>query len=196
MSSVGVAESQVYFVFVLLTQISPPSTINDSSRAGQTMWLWQLIITLYSFAPLTLASRENTLVPINPDKIQNVLNVSTEALYKHANTLELFAKLDPDGNRAFGGLGHNLTVEYINNWFSQEGMLEYYGVNQVTFPAEYFEGTSILVIQGKTYQSSLFYYSPSTNGTLTAPLALVQNLGCNPVSTHPGLVVVFEFAVS
>ena len=94
----------------------------------------------------------------------------------------MFARLDPDGNRAFGGLGHNLTIEYISSWFSEEGMREYYRIERLKFVYEYIYGVSNLVVQNHTYNSTCFTYSPSTDGTLTAPLVLVKNLGCDPVS--------------
>ena len=172
------------------------------------MRLWQLIITLYSFVPASSldvlpnssgrgiflndpgdcialnGSRSPPLVPIDSNKLQSVLNVSPKALHTHAEELERFARLDPDGNRAFGGLGHNLTVEYIHKWFSEEVVTGYYGVKNHTFDYAYSAGISHLVVQGQTQDSSYFTYAPPTDGALIAPLVLVENLGCHLVSVQ------------
>lgn len=173
------------------------------------MRLQQLLLALYSFTSLRLVSsldillkgskrdifledtgnnspldspRSPLLEPIDSDKLQGVLNVSPETLHTHAEELQRFATLDPDGNRAFGGPGHNLTVEYIYDWFLQEGMKGYYEIERLTFEYEYSYGVSDVLILGQTRDSLYFTYSPPTNGTLTAPLVLVDNLGCDPVS--------------
>ncbi|KAF8416440.1 hypothetical protein EV426DRAFT_421870 [Tirmania nivea] len=146
------------------------------------MQLQQLVFSLLSVAsvalniPNVLAS-SGRLPPVESNKLRRAL--TRKALFNHANEFLKFSREDPDGNRAFGGVGHNLTVEYLYNTFKTGDMADYYTVEKQKFIHEYAYGTSKITVEGQTYQSSYFTYSPATDGDLTLPLGLAANLGCN-----------------
>ena len=100
-------------------------------------------------------------------------------LLRHAAKLQEFSDASPEHNRAFGGIGHKLTVDYIYDNFMK--MNEYYTVEKQEFSYEYSYGVSNFTAEGEFFESSYFTYSPSTNGPLTLELVNTDNLGCNQV---------------
>ena len=146
------------------------------------MQLQQLVYSLLSVASvaraLTVPAPSADRLPlVESNKLRRVL--TRTALLKHADKFLEFSKKDPDGNRGFGGVGHNLTVDYLYNTFRK--MADYYTVEKQMFIHEYSYGTSKVTIEGQAHESSYFTYSPSTDGDLKLPLGLTANLGCTPV---------------
>lgn len=150
------------------------------------MQLHHLVFSLLSVAsvaiavPAAVAPPASKLPLVESNKLRRVL--TRTALLKHADELLSFAQQDPDHNRAFGGLGHNLTVDYLYNAFKTKEMAPYYTVEKQAFVHEYSYGTSKVVVEGETIESSYFTYAPSTKGNITLPLGAAANLGCTPVS--------------
>ncbi|RPB21343.1 Zn-dependent exopeptidase [Terfezia boudieri ATCC MYA-4762] len=150
------------------------------------MQLQQLVFSLLSVASvaraltvLTTPTPSADRLPLaQSDKLRRVL--TRKALLKHANKFLKFSQTDPDGNRGFGGVGHNLTANYLYNTFSTGDMADYYTVEKQMFIHEYAYGTTKVIIEGQTHESSYFTYSPSTDGELKLPLGLAANLGCTP----------------
>ena len=150
------------------------------------MQLPQLVLSLLSIVPVVLAvpatapPNKGGLPLVESSKLRRVL--TRTALLKHADEFLKFSKKDPDGNRAFGGVGHKLTVDYLYNAFSKGDMAKYYTVQKQEFVHEYAYGTSKVVIEGDTHESSYFTYSPSTGDDLNLPLGAAANVGCEAVS--------------
>ena len=156
-----------------------------SHCSDDKMQLQQFVFSLLSVAsvvhaltvPTTPAPSAGRLPLVESNKLRRVL--TRKALLTHADELLKFSQEDPDGNRGFGGVGHNLTVDYLYKAFCD--MSDYYTVEKQMFIYEYAYGTSKVIIEGQTHESSYFTYSPSTDGDLKLPLGLTSNLGCNPV---------------
>lgn len=106
------------------------------------------------------------------------LTISSNNLLKHAKNLYKFAN-DNGGTRAFGSKGHNATVNYIKKLLDDT---KYYDTELQTFPYLFSEGTSKFSANGTDYATSWFTYGPA--GDVTAPIVVVNNLGCDLVSTN------------
>lgn len=139
-----------------------------------------------AFAAISIASptpnptRDLPLVQSN--QLRRVL--TRTALLGHAEKLESFGHADPQKNRGFGGVGHNLTVDYL---FDTLSALDYYDVWLQSFDLLYAAGDSKIVIEGTTYTSLYFTYAPSSDGPITAELVPVSSSGCEAVRT-PGFI--------
>ncbi|KAF8475833.1 hypothetical protein BDZ91DRAFT_195495 [Kalaharituber pfeilii] len=136
------------------------------------------LITLSSPLPTTLQppifdpSDPRPLVESN--KLRRVL--TRTALLRHAKYLERFALGDPQGNRGFGGIGHNATVNYIFNEISK--LSEYYDVSLQPFWERYSAATGTFKVDG---EEQVFYAargSPQVSG-LKAELGAAKGEGCN-----------------
>lgn len=79
------------------------------------------------------------------------------------------------GNRAFGGGGHNATVDYI---YKELKSLNYYNVVKQPFTEIFSEGTADLKVGEQTVESQIMTYTPG--GQATAPIVAVVSLGCTP----------------
>lgn len=145
------------------------------------MKLTSLVFALLSIASVTIAvpstdkDKENY---VQSNKLRRLLTRS--ALQKHAAKLQQFANQDPDKNRAFGGKGHQATVDWLYETFKKYP--DYYTVEKQEFVYEYAYGTSIFSAEGESYDSQYFTYSPSTNGLFEGELAATNNLGCEEVN--------------
>lgn len=135
-----------------------------------------------AFAAVSIASptpksiRDLPLVQSN--QLRRVLTRS--ALLGHAEKLESFAHADPQNNRGFGGVGHNLTVDYL---FDTLSAIDYYDVWLQKFELLYAAGDAKVQSEGATFTSLYFTYAPNSNGPITAELVPVANLGCELVRT-------------
>jgi hypothetical protein len=98
------------------------------------------------------------------------------ALKAHGQKFMGFAAAS-NGTRAFGTVGHNLTVDYIKTKLDKTG---YYNVELQHFVTLYSEGTSNFSALGTNYSTAWFTYGPA--GNVTAPVVPVDDLGCEPVS--------------
>lgn len=105
-----------------------------------------------------------------------------EKLLAGAQQLEDFAYASEERNRLIGSPGHNDTIYWIKD--TLEALDGYYNVSlQEFFTVAQLSGqiNSFTVNNATPTNGSylLFDYSPS--GDVTAPLAVVNNLGCNAV---------------
>jgi len=113
---------------------------------------------------------------VTSTKLQQELH--SHNLVKHAKQLVNFAKLS-NGTRAFGSLGHNATLSYIKGLLDETN---FYDTVYQTFPYFYSDGNATFSASGTNYSTSWFTYGPA--GDVTAPLVIVNNLGCEAVSVN------------
>lgn len=110
-------------------------------------------------------------------------DISSKKLLKGAQQLQDFAYSYPDRNRIMGGKAHNDTV----NWLKKElEATAYYDVTLQPFSNYVMLNGTInsFTVGGKNVNATLFEYSNSTTGLVTAPLVVVSNLGCE-ASDYP-----------
>lgn len=104
-------------------------------------------------------------------------DITSKKLLRGAQQLQDFAYSYPDRNRIMGGRAHNDTV----NWIKKElEATSYYDVTLQPF-SNYvmLNGTiNTFTVGGQPVNATLFEYSNSTAGLVTAPLVVVSNLGC------------------
>jgi Zn-dependent M28 family amino/carboxypeptidase len=104
-------------------------------------------------------------------------DITSKKLMRGAQQLQDFAYSYPARNRIMGGKAHNDTV----NWLKKElESTSYYDVTLQPF-SNYVQlnGTiNTFTVDGAAVEAVLFEYSNSTDGTVTAPLVAVSNLGC------------------
>ena len=101
--------------------------------------------------------------------------VKLNKILAHSHKLVEFSKLS-NGTRSFGSSGHNATTAYIKRLLDQTG---YYKTELQTFPHLSWTGSSQFSIDGKDYATSTFTYGAPAD--VTAPLVLVNNVGCELV---------------
>jgi hypothetical protein len=89
-----------------------------------------------------------------------------------------FAAASPEGSRAFGTVGHNLTVSYIKDLLDGTG---YYDTEVQSFQHLYSQGTAEFSAAGKKYETGWFTYGPA--GNVSAKVVNVDGLGCGLVSS-------------
>lgn len=77
------------------------------------------------------------------------------------------------GHRAFGGLGHNATVDWLYDTLDATG---YYDVVKQPFVELYATATAELTIGGETIVNQPMTYTPGGSGS--GNLVLVETLGC------------------
>ncbi|KAH8726077.1 hypothetical protein GQ44DRAFT_680289 [Phaeosphaeriaceae sp. PMI808] len=98
-----------------------------------------------------------------------------------AQKLEDFAYATSDRNRLIGSPGHKATVAWLKDTlesldgFYKVSLQEFFIIAQVNGTINRFSADGITP---PANSSSLFEYSPT--GNVTAPLVLVDNVGCNP----------------
>ncbi|KAF2824311.1 Zn-dependent exopeptidase [Ophiobolus disseminans] len=113
-------------------------------------------------------------------------DITIKKLVKGAQQLEDFAYSYPARNRIMGGKAHEDTV----NWLKKElESTSYYDVTLQPF-SNYvmLNGTlNTFTIGGRAINSTIFEYSNSTAGLVTAPVVVVSNLGC-AASDYPAAV--------
>jgi len=78
------------------------------------------------------------------------------------------------GNRAFGGAGHNATVDYLYKTLTSLG--GYYTVKKQPFKEIFSSGSGSLIVDGQGIDAGIMTYTPG--GSATANLVQVANLGC------------------
>jgi hypothetical protein len=109
-------------------------------------------------------------------------DVTRENLLAGSQQLEDFAYASEERNRLIGNPGHNDTVYWLKD--TLESLDGFYNVSlQNFFTVVQFNGSINSFSVGGTVPPAgsflLFDYTPS--GNVTAPLAVVSNLGCNAV---------------
>lgn len=108
--------------------------------------------------------------------------VTSEKLQSHIKEKELLRgsqKLQDiatahGGNRAFGGGGHNATVDFLYKTLKS---LNYYDVVKQPFTEIYSAGEGTLSVDGQPIEVNIMTYTPA--GEATAPIVAVANVGCD-----------------
>jgi len=143
-----------------------------------------------SFLALALAASRVSAGPVE-DAINNLkLPVSSTALQlliwergvmSHMEKISELT-LANGGNRAFGSVGHNVTVDYIAQKLQRTG---YYNVERQTFAYPFSEGEATLSVNGADIETSWPTYGPA--GDVEKPMYRVANFGCD-ASDFPATV--------
>lgn len=110
-------------------------------------------------------------------------DITSKKLLRGAQQLQDFAYSYPDRNRIMGGKAHNDTV----NWLKKElESTSYYDVTLQPFSnfVQVSGAVNSFSIGGQAVNGTLFEYSNSTAGVVTAPLVAVSNFGCE-ASDYP-----------
>ncbi|KAF2866386.1 hypothetical protein BDV95DRAFT_631839 [Massariosphaeria phaeospora] len=121
---------------------------------------------------------------------QLVKLVKLEDLLAGSQKLQDFADAH-GGNRAFGGGGHNATVDWLAEELEKTG---YYDVVKQPFVELFSAATVDFSAGGADYKVEYMTYGPSSPGTVTAPLIAANNIGCTaadfPAEVTGKLVVI------
>ncbi|KAK7223065.1 hypothetical protein V2G26_011068 [Clonostachys chloroleuca] len=122
---------------------------------------------------LAIASSAKECKPyVTSEKLQELITL--EDLLSAAQKLQDIADAH-GGNRAFGGGGHNATVDWLYDTLTA---LDYFDVVKQPFTELFHTASGTLSIGGaKVGSVSTMTYTPG--GTVSAPLVLVSNLGCS-----------------
>ncbi|RPB24934.1 hypothetical protein L211DRAFT_783861 [Terfezia boudieri ATCC MYA-4762] len=144
----------------------------------------KILSLLLAVLPLSLALSTTPLYPefdasdtrplVESNKLCRMLTRSR--LLHHAGYFQSFAVGSKDGNRGFGGIGHNATVAYLFNEVSK--LSEWYDVYLQPFSERYSGAIGSFVVDGDV---EVFYAargSPSVKN-LKAELGVAKGDGCN-----------------
>ncbi|KAG9252135.1 uncharacterized protein F5Z01DRAFT_676373 [Emericellopsis atlantica] len=107
---------------------------------------------------------------VDSEKLQALINL--EDLLAGSQKLQDFADAN-GGNRAFGGGGHNATVDWL---YDSLDSLDYYDVVKQPFTELFARAEGVLTVAGEEVDSSPATYTPG--GELSGPLIAVEGLGC------------------
>jgi len=110
---------------------------------------------------------------VKSSKLQSL--VKTKDLLAGSQKLQDIANAH-GGNRAFGGGGHNATVDFLYETLTS---LKYYDVVKQPFKEIYSSGSGSLTVDGKAIEVQIMTYTPG--GEATKPVIKVANLGCDAV---------------
>ncbi len=108
---------------------------------------------------------------VTSEKLQSL--VTTKDLLAGSQKLQDIANAN-GGIRAFGGAGHNATVDYLYETLTA---LKDYDVVKQPFKAIYAEGHASLTVDSVAIAAEVMTYTPG--GEATKPLAAVANQGCD-----------------
>lgn len=121
--------------------------------------------------PALAAAADKKKPLVNSQKLQSLINI--EDLLAGSQKLQDFADAH-GGNRAFGGGGHNATVDWLYDTLEATG---YYDVVKQPFTEIFSSGTATLSVDGEEVEAGIMTYTPG--GTVNGPLVAVANLGCD-----------------
>lgn len=107
---------------------------------------------------------------VTPKALEKLINI--EDLLAGSQKLQDIADAN-GGNRAFGGAGHNATVDYL---YKTLKATKYYDVTKHAFVELFSSATVDFTAGGTDYPASYMTYGPS--GQASGPLVVVNNLGC------------------
>jgi hypothetical protein len=120
-------------------------------------------------------------------------SITSEALLAHSQKLEDFAYATPQRNRLIGTKGHNDTIQYLYDTLSS--LNGYYKVELQPFTTlVQTNGTFNFSANGVEQSVGAMEFSPS--GNITAPLVVVANRGCDPVSLLMDLTSSFAWILT
>lgn len=105
--------------------------------------------------------------------------VTRDELAEHSQKLQDIAYATESRNRVFGSPGHENTVQYLKE--NLEALEGYYDIQLQPFNALFSSGNASLFVEDQDQSAVLFSFSPS--GSIEAPFVVVDNLGCNSVSS-------------
>ncbi|KAF2738950.1 Zn-dependent exopeptidase [Polyplosphaeria fusca] len=129
-------------------------------------------IVVAGLASCALSSAEYDYKPdVTSEALQELITI--EDLMAGSQDLQDIADAN-GGNRAFGGAGHNATVDYLVKTLEETGGYE---VSTQAFVELFSAATVELSVGGTEYAGSYMTYGPS--GTAGASLIKVANFGCN-----------------
>ncbi|KAH2749379.1 Leucyl aminopeptidase yscIV [Aspergillus fumigatus] len=131
------------------------------------------LLYLTSFASLAVANGPgwDWKPRVHPKVLPQMIHLWD--LLQGAQQLEDFAYAYPERNRVFGGRAHEDTVNYLYRELKKTGYYDVYKQPQVH---QWTRADQALTVDGQSYDATTMTYSPSVNAT--APLAVVNNLGC------------------
>lgn len=109
---------------------------------------------------------------VDSKSLQELINI--DDLLKGSQALQDIAD-EHGGNRAFGGGGHNATVDYIFETVEATG---YYDVIKQPFTELYSEASGSIIIDDKEIASTPMTYTPGGSAS-GAALVKVAGLGCS-----------------
>lgn len=118
----------------------------------------------------SLPKGKNCTKYVSSKKLQKLINI--EDLLSGSQKLQDFADAN-GGNRVFGSGGHNATVDWLVETLEATG---YYDVEKQPFTELYAEADGTFSAGGEVIETETFSYTPG--GEVTAPIVLVNNLGC------------------
>ncbi|KAL0936876.1 peptidase family M28 [Colletotrichum truncatum] len=119
----------------------------------------------------TLASAVKCKPYVDSEKLQELITI--EDLLAGSQKLQDIADAH-EGNRAFGGGGHNATVDWLVEELEK---LDYYDVYKQPFTESFAGAKATLSVKGATVDARTLTYTPA--GTVSGvPLVNVANLGC------------------
>jgi Zn-dependent M28 family amino/carboxypeptidase len=113
-------------------------------------------------------------------------DITSKKLLRGAQQLQDFAYSYPDRNRIMGGNAHNDTVQWLKKELESTS---YYDVTLQPF-SNYVQvsgAVNSFSINNQIVNGTLFEYSNSTAGVVTAPLVAVSNFGCEASDYPAGL---------
>ncbi|SMY18963.1 unnamed protein product [Zymoseptoria tritici ST99CH_1A5] len=110
--------------------------------------------------------------PVNSKALQ--LAIRESELAKKARELERAAYSTPQRNRVFSSEGHTNTLDMITGYL--DTVDDYYTYEVQEFQALYSQASGNLTVEGTAYEPTIYQYS--TSGEITAPIVVVNNLGC------------------
>ncbi|KAK1828941.1 aminopeptidase Y precursor vacuolar [Podospora conica] len=117
--------------------------------------------------------------PVKPDPPKGNVNserlqaaITEASLRAGAQKLQDFADAN-GGNRAFGGPGHQATVDFL---YDSLVKLDYYDVYKQEFTAPFSAGSAALTVGGLAVNAKVMTYSPSA--AVEAGIVAASSLGC------------------
>lgn len=108
---------------------------------------------------------------VDSESLQELVNI--DDLLEGSQALQDIADAN-GGNRAFGGGGHNATVDYLYDTLKETG---YYDVVKQPFTELYAEATGTIKVDGEEIDSTPMTYTPG--GSASGTIVQVANLGCS-----------------
>ncbi|OLN89038.1 putative leucine aminopeptidase 2-like protein 2 [Colletotrichum chlorophyti] len=136
--------------------------------------------TTLALALPALASATKCKPYVDSEKLQELITI--EDLLAGSQKLQDIADAH-GGNRAFGGGGHNATVDWLVEELEK---LDYYDVYKQPFTESFSGSKATLSVGGAEVDSRPMTYTPG--GTVSgAPLVAVANVGCE-ISDYPAEV--------
>ncbi|KAF4972090.1 hypothetical protein FZEAL_9670 [Fusarium zealandicum] len=129
-----------------------------------------LSLPLFALALPSLVSAAKKKPLVNGLKLQRLMNI--EDLLAGSQKLQDIADAN-GGNRAFGGGGHNATVDYLYDTLKALGS---YDVVKQPFTEIFSEGTATFTVNGDDIESNIMTYTPG--GSASGKLVSIPGLGC------------------